>query len=134
MYIDEQTKLMINDILQYVSIRSEAENAPLLLYLHGGPGDAALLLVMKYNKELEKCYTVVIWEQRGAGKSYYEFDRTVTIDDFLQDIYELTKYLLDRFLQPSIYLLGHSWGVFWVFDSFSCIRNWCTHISAVGRL
>lgn len=107
---------------------------PLLLYLHGGPGDAALLLVMKYNKELEKCYTVVIWEQRGAGKSYYEFDGTVTIDDFLQDIYELTKYLLDRFLQSSIYLLGHSWGVFWVFDSFSCIRNWCTHISAVGRL
>lgn len=67
-------------------------------------------LVMKYNRELEKSYTVVIWEQRGAGKSYYQFQEAVTIDDFLQDLYELTKYLLDRFAQAALYLLGHSWG------------------------
>lgn len=110
MDIDEQVSLKINGVLQYVSIRAERKNAPLLLYLHGGPGDAALPLVMKYNRELEKIYTVVIWEQRGAGKSYYQFQEAVTIDDFLQDLYELTKYLLDRFAQAALYLLGHSWG------------------------
>lgn len=110
MDIDEQVSLKINGVLQYVSIRAERKNAPLLLYLHGGPGDAALPLVMKYNRELEKSYTVVIWEQRGAGKSYYQFQEAVTIDDFLQDLYELTKYLLDRFAQAALYLLGHSWG------------------------
>lgn len=110
MDIDEQVSLKINGVLQYVSIRAEKKNAPLLLYLHGGPGDAALPLVMKYNRELEKSYTVVIWEQRGAGKSYYQFQEAVTIDDFLQDLYELTKYLLDRFAQAALYLLGHSWG------------------------
>lgn len=110
MDIDEQVSLKINGVLQYVSIRAERKNAPLLLYLHGGPGDAALPLVMKYNRELEKIYTVVIWEQRGAGKSYYQFQEAVTIDDFLQDLYELTKYLLDRFEQAALYLLGHSWG------------------------
>lgn len=110
MDIDEQVSLKINGVLQYVSIRAERKNAPLLLYLHGGPGDAALPLVMKYNRALEKIYTVVIWEQRGAGKSYYQFQEAVTIDDFLQDLYELTKYLLDRFAQAALYLLGHSWG------------------------
>lgn len=110
MDIDEQVSLQINGVLQYVSIRTERKNAPLLLYLHGGPGDAALPLVMKYNRELEKSYTVVIWEQRGAGKSYYQFREAVTINDFLQDLYELTKYLLDRFAQAALYLLGHSWG------------------------
>lgn len=110
MDIDEQVSLKINGVLQYVSIRAERKNAPLLLYLHGGPGDAALPLVMKYNRALEKSYTVVIWEQRGAGKSYYQFQEAVTIDDFLQDLYELTKYLLDRFAQAALYLLGHSWG------------------------
>ena len=49
MYINEQGAIPINGALQYVSIRSEKENAPLLLYLHGGPGDAALPLVLKYN-------------------------------------------------------------------------------------
>lgn len=110
MDIDEQVSLKINGVLQYVSIRAERKNAPLLLYLHGGPGDAALPLVMKYNRALEKSYTVVIWEQRGAGQSYYQFQEAVTIDDFLQDLYELTKYLLDRFAQAALYLLGHSWG------------------------
>lgn len=53
MYIDEQSKMNLNSVLQFVSIRAERENASLLLYLHGGPGAAALPLVMKYNKALE---------------------------------------------------------------------------------
>lgn len=110
MYIDEQTKQVINGASQFISIRAETENAPLLLYLHGGPGDAALPLVMKYNKDLEKQFTVVVWEQRGAGKSYYKFDEAITIDTFLQDLLVLAEYLLSRFRQESLYLLGHSWG------------------------
>lgn len=107
-----QTKLQINGSEQYVSIRSEKEEAPLLLYLHGGPGDAALPLFLKYNAELEKTFTVVVWEQRGAGKSYYKFqeNETLSIDTFVQDLLELTKYLLKRFHQKKLFLIGHSWG------------------------
>lgn len=110
MYIDEQSKMNLNGVPQFVSIRAEKEDAPLLVYLHGGPGDAALPLVMKYNKMLEQQFTVVVWEQRGAGKSYYKFDGTITIDIFLNDLYTLVNYLLSRFHQSSLYLLGHSWG------------------------
>lgn len=74
MYIDKQLKLNVNGVPQFVSIRAEKEKAPLLIYLHGGPGDAAFPLVMTYNKMLEQQFTVVIWEQRGAGKSYYKFE------------------------------------------------------------
>ncbi len=86
MYIDKQLKLNVNGVPQFVSIRAEKEKAPLLIYLHGGPGDAAFPLVMTYNKMLEQQFTVVIWEQRGAGKSYYKFDGPVTIDIFLNDL------------------------------------------------
>lgn len=110
MYLDEQSKMYLNGVPQFISIRAEKENSPLLLYLHGGPGDAALPLVMKYNKMLEQQFTVVVWEQRGAGKSYYKFDDTITIDMFLNDIHTLVDYLLSRFHQNSLYLLGHSWG------------------------
>lgn len=110
MYIDEQSKINLNGVPQFVSICAEKKNAPLLLYLHGGPGDAALPLVMKYNKMLEQQFTLVVWEQRGAGKSYYKFDAPVTIDVFLQDLHVLVEYLLSRFHQNALYLIGHSWG------------------------
>lgn len=110
MHINEQSKINLNGVPQFISIRAEKENAPLLLYLHGGPGDAALPLVMKYNKMLEQQFTLVVWEQRGAGKSYYKFDGNITIDVFLADLHTLVKHLLSRFHQHSLYLLGHSWG------------------------
>lgn len=111
MHINEQRKIEINGVLQYISIRSEKEDAPLLLYLHGGPGDAALPLVLKYNSELEKYFTVIVLEQRGSGKSYYKFnDDTVNIDTFVQDIHTLIKIMLDHFGHKKLYLIGHSWG------------------------
>lgn len=110
MYIDEQSKINLNGVPQFVSIRAEKRNAPLLVYLHGGPGDAALPLVMKYNKMLEQQFTVIVWEQRGAGKSYYKFNDSVTIDVFLNDLHALVNYLLARFHQSSLHLIGHSWG------------------------
>lgn len=102
----------INGCKQFLSIRSTGSNKPILLYLHGGPGDAALPLVSKYNSSLTEYFTVVIWEQRGTGKSYYHFldNKEVTISLFLKDIYVITKHLLNKYKQEKIYLVGHSWG------------------------
>lgn len=112
LYIDEQIQIPINGVQQYISIRSEKEQAPLLLYLHGGPGDAALPLMLKFNRELERFFKVVIWEQRGTGKSYYPFIKghSVTIETFVEDLHQLTIYLLKRFNCQKIFLVGHSWG------------------------
>lgn len=40
MFINEQSLISLNGMPQYVSIRAQKKDAPLLLYLHGGPGDA----------------------------------------------------------------------------------------------
>lgn len=112
MSIKLDEKWQINGVEQFICIRADKPNLPILLYLHGGPGDAALPLVLKYNKELQKHFTLVIWEQRGAGKSYYSFDQKekICIDTFVQDTYDLVKSLLERFRQNKIYLVSHSWG------------------------
>lgn len=112
MEIHSTGKININGVPQYVSIRAERPNLPLLLYLHGGPGDAALPLVLKYNCKLETCFTVVIWEQRGAGKSYYKFGKNekVCIDTYVQDTRSLIEILLKKFEQEKVFLVGHSWG------------------------
>ncbi len=57
-------------------------------------------------------FTVVTWDQRGAGTSYDELDptATVTLDGYVADTIAVTNYLRDRFGQDDIYLLGQSWG------------------------
>lgn len=101
----------INGTKQYIKVLQKKKDAPILIYLHGGPGDAALPLVERMNAELAERYTLVIWEQRGAGKSYYPFsEEEITIDDFLQDLDALVDLLLSSFEQEKLCLMGHSWG------------------------
>ncbi len=102
----------LNNTKQCVAISHKNSANPLLLYLHGGPGDAALPLVLKYNRALQDSYTVAVWEQRGAGKSYYRFSAAepVSIDIFLNDLHQLVLKLLLRFGKEKLLLIGHSWG------------------------
>jgi pimeloyl-ACP methyl ester carboxylesterase len=51
----------------------------------------------------------VNWDQPGSGKSYYAA-KNITVDTYVEDGYALTQYLLNRFAQDKIYLVGESWG------------------------
>lgn len=97
---------------QTVLIRGRDVRNPVLLYLHGGPGSSELPLVRHFNAVLEDHYIVVLWEQRGAGKSYSPFipASTMTIEQFLADGHQLVNVLRKRFNKEKIYLVGHSWG------------------------
>jgi pimeloyl-ACP methyl ester carboxylesterase len=59
---------------QWVMIRGKSLANPLLILLHGGPAFPEMRLFRTFNAELEKCFTVVYWEQRGTDKS---FDRNI---------------------------------------------------------
>ena len=50
-------------------IRGQNRANPVLLFLHGGPGLPEKLF-SHVNAELARDFTVVRWDQRGAGKSY----------------------------------------------------------------
>jgi pimeloyl-ACP methyl ester carboxylesterase len=54
---------------QWVMIRGESVANPALVLLHGGPGLSETALFRSFNAPLEKSFTVVYWDQRGAGKS-----------------------------------------------------------------
>jgi pimeloyl-ACP methyl ester carboxylesterase len=97
---------------QWVLQRSEDIANPVILFLHGGPGTAQLTLNRRPTHELEQFFTVVNWDQRGAGKSYRaikEVDK-MNIDQFVADVRELTLYLLKKFGKERLVLAGHSWG------------------------
>lgn len=110
--IAEINYLNINGIEQFVLIRGNNINNPVLLMIHGGPGSPQAHMNCKYNKELEEHYVVVNWDQRGAGASFYDNinSQNLNIEILIDDTKELTNYLRNRFNQDKIFILGHSWG------------------------
>jgi pimeloyl-ACP methyl ester carboxylesterase len=97
---------------QWVLERSENTDNPVILFLHGGPGTSQLTTNRRNTKRLERLFTVVNWDQRGAGKSYKAMADAgkMNIDQFIEDTRELTLYLLKKFAKTRIVLAGHSWG------------------------
>ncbi len=97
---------------QWLITRGQDVNKPVLLFLSGGPGASEAARVLRFNSELEKHFVVVIWEQRGCGKSYPSLNpkSDLTIDQYTSDVIELTEILRKRFDEQKIYLVGHSWG------------------------
>ncbi|ARK11022.1 alpha/beta hydrolase [Fibrella sp. ES10-3-2-2] len=110
--VAEIQRVRINGVRQFVTIRGKDRRNPVLLWLHGGPGSTSMPFYMYYNAALEDQFTVVYWDQRGSGKSYSSRipPETMTLDQFVADTHELTKWLKQRFNQPKISLVGHSWG------------------------
>lgn len=105
-------KVRIGETDQWVLERSEDVGNPIALFLHGGPGASQLTQNRRNTRQLEKFFNIVNWDQRGAGKSYRAIRDVgaMNIEQFVQDTRELTLYLLKKFDQERIVLVGHSWG------------------------
>ena len=97
---------------QWIMIHAASADAPVLLYLSGGPGQSDLMFSRVFFEDLARDFVVVGWDQRGTGKSYAALDpaETLTLDQAVADTVELTNYLRARFDEQKIYLLGESWG------------------------
>jgi len=110
--VAELTKIPIGGVDQWLLIRGANPENPVLLFLHGGPGAAEMPLLRYYNYDLEKYFTVILWDQRGAGKSNNRKipEESINMDQLLIDTHELVQYLKNRFKQPKIFLAGHSLG------------------------
>ncbi|NLP16998.1 MAG: alpha/beta hydrolase [Clostridiales bacterium] len=107
--IYELRKIELNGRKEWISIRGTDKDNPILLFLAGGPGGSQMAAVRHTLSKLEKHFVVVNWDQPGSAKSY-NAGKNISVENYIDDGYELTKYLCDEFNQEKIYLVGESWG------------------------
>jgi pimeloyl-ACP methyl ester carboxylesterase len=97
---------------QYVEITSESSANPILVFIHGGPAWPQTPQLRHYSSELVSKYALVIWERRGAGKSYGKNPNpsNLTLEQIVADGHELTSCLKKEYDQEKVFIAGYSWG------------------------
>jgi len=113
--IDSLEAVRIGGLDQWIHVRGEHTKNPVLLFLHGGPGVAFIGLARMFQTPWEKHFTIVQWDQRGAGKTYARNDRelqrrTMNVRQMQQDTLDMANYLRGRFKRDKILVVGGSWG------------------------
>ncbi len=109
--IDRKQKVVLGGLPQKIHIKTENEANPVLLFLHGGPGVCNRHTILKDHADLAKVFTVVAWDQRGSGGSYWGAKaETLTVDQMVADANELVGWLCATFHKDKVFIIGGSWG------------------------
>jgi pimeloyl-ACP methyl ester carboxylesterase len=112
--IDVLKTVRIGGIDQWISVRGNKRTNPILLFIHGGPGSPMMPLAWTFQHPWEDYFTVVQWDQRGAGKTFVAAglkpDTTMTIDRLQVDAEEMVAYLRSTYHQDKIFIMAHSFG------------------------
>jgi pimeloyl-ACP methyl ester carboxylesterase len=112
--IEEGRFVQIGALAQWIQIRGESRDNPVLLVLHGGPGIAFSAFTPVF-RSWERDFTLVQWDQPGAGKTLSRNGRaasadTLTIEGMVQDGIQVVEWVLRHLDQRKLILFAASWG------------------------
>lgn len=111
--VQEAMYVRLGGIDQWVEIRGDNRDNPVILFVHGGPGSSESPLFSLF-RPWEKDFTVVMWDQRCAGKTFVRNGKQscagMSIAGVAQEGVELTEFVRKRLHKDKIVVLGHSWG------------------------
>ena len=67
--VEETMFVSLGGVPQWIQIRGDDRKNPVVLFVHGGPGSTESP-VSSLLRHWEKYFTVVMWDQRDAGKTF----------------------------------------------------------------
>ncbi|WP_081934105.1 alpha/beta fold hydrolase [Massilia sp. 9096] len=112
--IDEEGYVTIGGIEQWVQVKGDSCSNPVILHVHGGPGNPETPYTDHMYKEWERDYTIVQWDQRGSGLTFARNKLTddvpLRIEQLRDDGIEVAHWAMKRFQRRQVILMGSSWG------------------------
>lgn len=112
--VNETGYVTVGDIRQWVTIEGQDCANPVVLIVHGGPGNPNTPFAHNLFGNWAKEFTVVQWDQRGSGKTYAESKpgegEVLTMERMVKDGVEIARYATQRLGKRKVILMGGSWG------------------------
>ncbi len=113
--VQENYKVKIGGIDQWVYVRGQDRRNPIILFVHGGPASPMAPAMWMFQRPIEEYFTVVNWDQRASGKTFLETDPetisgSIKVKNYVADAIELAEYINKRYHSKKVILVGHSWG------------------------
>lgn len=100
----------INGIWEYLLHYPAAHEAPVFLHIHGGPGAPASIFAYRV-EAFARSYTIVYYDQRGAGKTLRKNPfAKLSMELLQQDLLETVLHVKRAYGKDKIGIIGHSWG------------------------
>ena len=104
----------IGGIDQWLTIDGSSCDKPVVLFISGGPGNPMSPFSRAIYGGWTKDFTIVQWDQRGAGMTFARNPGTVssplTMDRMAADGIAVAQHLARRLHTRKIFLVGGSWG------------------------
>ena len=113
--LQESYATRIGGIDQWFNVRGQDRDNPVILFVHGGPASPITPTLWQFQRPIEEYFTVVNWDQRGAGKTYNAVDPdsisdTIHIPRYVDDVIEAAEHVRSRYGKRKLILMAHSWG------------------------
>lgn len=113
--IDERLLITVGGVRQWITVKGRDDRNPVLLFIHGGPAAPEMPTSWIFQNDWEDFFTVVQWDQRGAGKTYNANDPadikfSLSVQQITDDAAQVVQYLRQRYHQDKLFVIAHSWG------------------------
>ena len=112
--IHQEGFIKIGGIEQWVTIKGDDCTNPVILFVHGGPGNPNTVFAKLPYTAWEKDFTLVQWDQRGAGRTFTRNPATaessLSIERMAQDGTEVAAFITTYLKTKQLILFGGSWG------------------------
>jgi len=102
-----------NEAVMPVWVKGNKDSEVFIIMLHGGPdgGSSQYYTIFPSHQLIEESYAIVYWDQRMCGMSQGNPSMEgSTMEQFTDDLDQLVQLINVKYDQPSIFLMGHSWG------------------------
>ena len=113
--VQETYRQRINGVDHWISIRGQDRANPVILFVHGGPASPTMPSLWQFQRPLEEYFTMVHYDQRGAGKTWREDHSdavagTIRIQTYVDDLVAMAEHVRSRLGKQRLVLMAHSWG------------------------